>query len=164
MSSQPLPEPLRNFYFYQMDGGQLTGSENPSQYPNAVEIVRAVVECCHIRAMVSLVPDFTDYGIAEIIQYHHPLPNNRIPTRSEVIDIVNIIRPHRRRGEHVWCHCQRGTDRTGCVLGGVLADSGLPVNDVVRQLTSHFPAGRRTPQLLALWEPYEEIIRSLCDE
>ncbi len=155
---------LNTFYLYQLDEGRLIGSENPCLYPNPAQIAAEVVRAFQVRAIVSLVPDSMDFGTPEVTHYHHPLPNNGVPTICQVRDVIATITPHLQKGQVVWCHCQQGIDRTGCVLGGILAGKGMPADSIIQQVTARFPVARQSPRLLALWKPYADIIRALSEE
>jgi protein-tyrosine phosphatase len=149
---------LNGFFFYRLQDGRLIGSENPCCYPHVTVLVADIVRLFGVRVMVTLTAEFTDFGLPGLRQYHRPLPSPGVPAIAQVREVVELVLQHLRRGEPAWCHCQRGTDRTGCVLGCCLVAQGVPPEVAIRQVTDAFPPGRRTPRLLALWEPYAQII------
>lgn len=151
-------------FFYRLYGGLLIGSESPCLYSQARCIVAEMVRRFSICAMVTLTEEFTDFRLPGLRQYHRPLASPGVPSVERVREVVELVRPHLQQGEPVWCHCQRGTDRTGCVLGCCLVAQGVPPEDAIRQITAAFPPARRTPRLLALWEPYAQLIRVFATE
>jgi len=153
-------ETTAKLFFYPVHGNLLLGSENPCLHPRPGELVQALTERFHIRCMITLTPQFEDFDITGLAQYHRPLTDAGVPSPDQVRPMVEIVTTHIERSQPVWCHCQRGLDRTGCVLGCSLTSLGHCPDTVIQKIVECFPPGRRTPELLRLWAPYADLIRS----
>lgn len=56
-----------------------------------------------------------------------PITDLSIPTRDEMIHILDVIDTHINDGKAVYVHCRGGRGRTGTVIGCYLARHGLAV-------------------------------------
>ncbi len=155
-----LPEGLQGLFHYALADGRLLGSEDPGLHPRARELVTTMVQHYGVRVLMTLTAEPTDYGLPGLCQYHRPLSPRRIPSADDVRPLVALVLRHVQRGEPVWCHCRHGLDRTGSVLGCSLVALGVPPARAIADVTAAFPPARRTPRLLALWEPYAALIRA----
>lgn len=163
LSMNSEPAVLNKFFFYQVGNSQLIGSENPFVYPKSDELLSAMIEHLRISVLVSLAPVAECVSLS-IIHYQYVLPNDRVPTIDEVRPIISALLAHIRRGEVVWCHCQRGLDRTGCILGGLLTHCGFSAEEATRKLLSQFPHSRQSSKMKDLWKPYAQLIGSIAND
>ena len=108
--------------------------------------------------MLTLTPGFEIYDIPGLTQHHIPMGD--LPTRAEVKQAIDIIAAHLAQSDRVWVHCQKGLDRTGCVIGAYLVSSGIAPDRAVALLLERFPPVRRHPRMIQLWRPFEQLIRS----
>jgi hypothetical protein len=149
---------LERFYHYTFLDNSLIGSEHPAIFGNARPILDHFVGKLGIRALITLTPGFQDFRYPNLTQYHIPIHD--MPSVDQVSQAIEVIRQHHSRKEPVWVHCQHGLDRTGCVIGSYLASLGQPPGEVIAELYGKFPERRRNSRMIALWEPYEAMIRS----
>jgi len=149
---------IGRFYHYTFLDGLLIGSEHPSSLGRPTEVVQHFVTAVGVRALLTLTSDFQDFGIERLTQHHVPMAD--VPTRAQVELTTDLVGEHLARGEPVWNHCQRGIDRTGTAIGAYLVTTGHRADRVIQELIARFPARRRTPQMLELWQPYADLIRS----
>lgn len=56
-----------------------------------------------------------------------PIVDLSIPTRDDMVQILNVIDTHINAGQAVYVHCRGGRGRTGTVVGCYLARHGLGV-------------------------------------
>ena len=148
------------FFSYELLEGRLIGSEHPAACGTpSVRIAQRVNET---TALLTLTRQFTRYEVPGLVQHHVPMGD--VPERWQVAEAVGLVESHLNRGERAWVHCQKGLDRTGCVIGAVLVRTGLHPDKAIAMLLEHFPSQRRTPHMLALWRPFADLIRTFhCD-
>ena len=159
----PEPAVLNEFFFYQVGNGQLIGSENPFVYAKSDEMLRAMIEHFGIRVLMSLVPVNAEFEYSNVTHYQYPLSGHRVPSIDEVRPIISVLSAHLGRGEVIWCHCERGLDRTGSILGGLLTCQGLSADEATHEILSRFPDSRQSPRMRNYWEPYEKLIGLLAN-
>lgn len=149
------------FFHYSFLDGRLIGSEYPGAVGPALVQITRMMAGRGSTALLTLTPRFARYPVPGLVQYHLPLPSP--PSHSQVADAVEVVRGHLAAGDRVWVHCQHGLDRTGCVIGAYLCQSGVGADEVIAMLLARFPPRRRHPRMLEFWRPFEELIRSFGD-
>jgi hypothetical protein len=107
------------------------------------------------KTILTLTPSHQDLRFPGLVQ--HPIPIRDMPSVEQVGQAVEIIRQHLSRNEPIHQH---GLDRTGCAIGSYLASIGQRPDDVIAELYEKFPERRWNARMIALWSPYEKIIRS----
>jgi hypothetical protein len=154
-----IPSIPAGFFHYSFLDGSLVGSEYPAVLGNPKRVIAPMV-ASGIRALLTLTPSFQDFHEPAIAQFHIPI--EEMPSRQQIADAIAIIDRHLNSGQGIWVHCQHGIDRTGCVIGSYLATIGQPADRVIAELYAKFPERRRNARMIALWEPYEKMIRSFA--
>lgn len=151
---------LNRFFYYTLGDGTLVGCEHPAVLGRPEEVLKALAEKYEVQAMITLTSRFTDFGVARVRQWHVPMAG--LPTGAEIELALALIDTCRQSGAVVCVHCQRGLDRTGCVLGCYLVRQGADPETVIEELLSRFPPGCRGPRFRELWQPSAEIIRGIA--
>lgn len=79
--------------------------------------------------------------------------------RETILPAVEIAEGWLEQGGCVAVHCQRGVDRTACVLGAILVRAGRAPEPVIDQLLTCIALRIRSPHLRNWWRPSAEVIR-----
>jgi hypothetical protein len=145
---------------YELMDGRLIGSEYPGAVGGPDRVVQELMADGQRTAMITLTPAFRQYRCPRLTQIHCPLAN--LPDRSRIEAVVAMVHQHLARGDRVWVHCQRGIDRTGCVIGSYLVCAGRSPDEVIELLVRQFPAAWQSPRMLQLWRPSADLIRSFA--
>ncbi len=74
-----------------------------------------------------------EYGF-EVTWKNHSIPDLGVPTKSQMIRILDEIDLAKDQGKMTYIHCIAGIGRTGTVVGCYLVRHGCPVDSVLMQI------------------------------
>lgn len=146
------------FFHYSFLNNTLIGSEDPGVFGSSLKTATQFCMAFNIRYMISLTPEYENFCI-EGLQRHH-VPIEEMPSPSDMTKIFNIIEAGLSAHSSVWLHCQRGIDRTGCVIGSYLVSKGHDPEEVISELFLRFKKRINHPSLATLWHDKMEFIRT----
>ena len=162
-----------SWFHYEFLQGRLIGSEHPenlhSDHAEKIAIGKRtaahLAEERNIRGVIILTLERWTYDVPRLSEYHIPMSDRetQAPSVRDLSSALTIIDTHLSRSEGVWVHCQRGMDRTGCVIGCYLSAIGYSPERVIEGLRDRFPAYRSRPEFHGLWEPVAERIREFAN-
>lgn len=149
---------MLDLFYYSFLDKKLVGSEDPGLYGNPYALVEELCEQYDIRHMITLTPEFSEYNIIGLSQYHVPI--YQIPSRQDMRQLFEIIDSSLQKNDAVLIHCRAGIDRTGCVIGAYLAQKGHDTEQIIDELLSKFKNRFNNPNLNDLWKDKADFIRS----
>ena len=162
-------ESFPNWYGYELLDGKLIGSEHPENlHFDPAEKRRITHQIAHhlrqdhgVRAVLNLTASPWEYGDAGLIAYHLPIPEASMDAcpRELLVRAVQIIDQVTSTGGSAWVHCQRGIDRTGCVIGCYLTSLERDPESVICDIKAQWPKYRVSGSGFELWEPAAKRIR-----
>ena len=85
----------------------------------------------------------------EVTSRHFPIQNYGLPTRAQMIDILNALDEALASGQSVYLHCWGGIGRTGTVVGCRLVRHGLSGQAALKRIQSlrlAVPGGYASPE------------------
>ncbi len=150
---------LDGFNHYTLSGGELVGCEHPAVLGRPQAVLEALADEYNVQAVLTLTPRFTDFALPQVRQFHVPMAG--LPSPAELERAMAVIDFCCQANEVVCVHCQRGLDRTACVLGCWLVRQGAEPETVIAELLSKFPPACCSERFRELWRPCAEIIRHL---
>ena len=146
------------FFHYVFLAGGLIGSENPALFGNPKPVAEAFCNQYRIRSIVTLTQEHDAYDISGVARRHLPLPERF--SREDLNQAFPIIDEALARRTPIWVYCQRGMDRTGCLIGGYLVARGYNAEVVIHELLRIFSRRVASPDLARLWSDKIDLIRS----
>jgi hypothetical protein len=149
------------FFHYAFLQGRLIGSEHPDAHGRPSACVDRVLAGRTPATLLTLTRlPLADLRISGVSQRHIPIGDS--PTRDQIAEAVRIVAERLDAGNSVWVHCQRGIDRTACVIGSYLVSTGTAADKVIAELFDRFPPSFASPRMRELWETNAQIIRSFA--
>lgn len=145
-------------FHYAFLAGQLIGSENPALLGDPKPVAEAFCQRYGIRCMVTLTEQYDAYDVPGVARHHFPL--SECISTEDLSRVFPIIGGALARKVPIWVHCQRGMDRTGCVIGGYLVARGHNAEMVINELLGNFARQVTSPSLARLWRDKIALIRS----
>jgi len=136
----------------------LIGSESPCIFGNAHKLVTYFSKYYNIKHIINLTSQCEEYHIDGLKEYHVPVYD--LPFEKDMKQLFNIIEKGLSRKEPVWIHCERGIDRTGCVIGSYLVYKGYNPEEVIEELLDKFKNRIQYPYFYKLWEDKIAFIHS----
>ena len=127
-----------DLYHHQHLKGRLFGSENPFSLGDA-SLIQELVNLWGISDILVLTqwaPPPCDVAV----HWHH-VPIQGTPGMATIERTNAILTDCLGREGRAWVYCERGIDRTGCVIGCFLVSRGQDPHSVIDLLVSH-AAGR----------------------
>lgn len=152
---------LSDFFHYSLLDGILIGSESPMNHGKPIEVTGEVISRFSIKTVFVLeerLPGIFDHDV-EV--RHYPLSSKRPPTFDEVNPLANEVLSQHQRKKSCWIFCNRGCDRTGCVLASSLALFWNDPEKAKKAVYEKLPTVRQSEEMRSLWRPYAEIVREI---
>lgn len=149
---------LDQFFHYRLLDGRVMGSESPFQYANHAGLIHQAQQKHRVSVLLSLNADVVPMTLSGLAHKVVPISGQTVPTLQAIEPVVAMLHEEISMGHNTWCHCSRGTDRTGCIICCLLVTHGLTAQAAVKTVTKQFPRQRQTPDMLTLWQPYVGLI------
>ena len=141
---------MPGFYYHEYLGGRIIGSENPL----ATGKMGLLAHKCREWSITDLLTlRITGLPQLDLPVHVHHVPVAGVPEHRHIETTNRIIGESLAQGGRIWIYCDRGIDRTGCVIGCYLARTGCHPDDVVDLLVEHAATRINHPRLRELLLP-----------